>query len=436
MLSAPQGTSRAPGGKRTFPDLKFSGSAHNLSLMKPSGPQFVKCVCQNCPGHIEFDDTRAGEFVTCPHCGLETRLYRPQTPLPSEGLPVSQSAPRPEPTKAPEHEKSSHEPSKQFYFYKSKDGEKGPYTDGQLRSLWANGRITADTVYRSGDSSEWMLLRDSRILSAGQSTLAQVLTSLWPLGKVRFVGITALAFGIASCLSCWIPRLGLSTILLAVIGLLFAFAGMVMASRNKRTGFLFSISGSILCVVALFIGFTSGRFSRNASSGPQLFGKTLAGQEWSKSLSVTQENVLVVVVKADVGRVWYRDAVDRPQFTGAYLTIGLGVANVSATKKVDFESWRGAEFGLGRGVVTLSDNYGNSYKRIDVTPAPNLLDPARDTASLRPTERFYDPVVFEVPVQNAKWLHLELPAKNFGGRGMLRFEIPGSRIKWPAPGEQ
>ena len=38
----------------------------------------AKCVCNNCPGRIEFDESSAGQIVTCPHCGLETELYVPQ----------------------------------------------------------------------------------------------------------------------------------------------------------------------------------------------------------------------------------------------------------------------------------------------------------------------------------------------------------------------
>jgi hypothetical protein len=339
----------------------------NLSAM----PAFVTCRCHYCDGHIEFDASSAGEAIPCPHCGLETTLYVPQTPLP--GPPVTGSPPSP-------------------------------------------------------------------------STVSQA-----PVESKRRVsrfGIAALAFGIMSCLCCWVPWLGLSAILLAFIGLLFASAGIIMATRNRKSGFFFPISGNIVCVVALFIGFITGRFSKPGSlavgqteemqqgSGLRVAGKTLAGREWSRSLSVTQENVQIVVVRANVGTVWYRDAVNQPQSAGQCLTIGLGVANVSDTKKVDFETWRGAEFGIGRGAASLSDNYGNNYKRMNVTPAPNLLDPARDTASIRPTERFYDPVVFEVPVRTIKWLHLELPAENFGGRGMLRFEIPANAIKWPALGEQ
>jgi hypothetical protein len=45
-----------------------------------------------------------------------------------------------------------------LFYYKVKDEEKGPYTFGQLRSMWDNGNITADAVCRSSNSSEWLPL--------------------------------------------------------------------------------------------------------------------------------------------------------------------------------------------------------------------------------------------------------------------------------------
>ena len=57
--------------------------------------QFMTCVCQNCPGHIEFEATHSGESITCPHCGLETKLYVPQDALTEPPAPTSRVAPRP-----------------------------------------------------------------------------------------------------------------------------------------------------------------------------------------------------------------------------------------------------------------------------------------------------------------------------------------------------
>jgi hypothetical protein len=43
----------------------------------------IKCSCQHCNGHIKFDEDmlRPGETqrVECPHCHLETVIYRPQS---------------------------------------------------------------------------------------------------------------------------------------------------------------------------------------------------------------------------------------------------------------------------------------------------------------------------------------------------------------------
>ena len=36
----------------------------------------VKCSCQYCAGHLEFDDSHVDTVIKCPHCGNNTRLYR------------------------------------------------------------------------------------------------------------------------------------------------------------------------------------------------------------------------------------------------------------------------------------------------------------------------------------------------------------------------
>ena len=41
-----------------------------------------------------------------------------------------------------------------------------------------------------------------------------------------------------------------------------------------------------------------------------------------------------------------------------------------------------------------------------------------------PGESLDDVLVFERPTDSAKFIHLELPASNFGGSGTIRFEIP------------
>jgi hypothetical protein len=58
----------------------------------------------------------------------------------------------------------------ELFHIKSMGEEKGPYTREQLRSMWDNGAITADTVFRSVNSPDWRSLENefSPSLAAGE----------------------------------------------------------------------------------------------------------------------------------------------------------------------------------------------------------------------------------------------------------------------------
>ncbi|MEQ1858462.1 MAG: NINE protein [Chthoniobacteraceae bacterium] len=45
----------------------------------------------------------------------------------------------------------------QYYIYRN-DEQHGPYSVGQLRSMWKSGTITGDVPYRYADSDEWIPL--------------------------------------------------------------------------------------------------------------------------------------------------------------------------------------------------------------------------------------------------------------------------------------
>jgi len=53
----------------------------------------VKCNCNNCSQHIEFDTADAGRSVQCPSCGMDTKLYVPTAP--KQKAPVNKAAIRP-----------------------------------------------------------------------------------------------------------------------------------------------------------------------------------------------------------------------------------------------------------------------------------------------------------------------------------------------------
>jgi hypothetical protein len=37
----------------------------------------IKCNCNNCSAHLEFESADAGRVIDCPTCGIETKLYVP-----------------------------------------------------------------------------------------------------------------------------------------------------------------------------------------------------------------------------------------------------------------------------------------------------------------------------------------------------------------------
>jgi hypothetical protein len=42
-----------------------------------AAPGYVICSCNSCDGHIEFPEDGVGQTIPCPHCGLDTTLFKP-----------------------------------------------------------------------------------------------------------------------------------------------------------------------------------------------------------------------------------------------------------------------------------------------------------------------------------------------------------------------
>jgi len=40
---------------------------------------YIKCPCNNCDVFIEFPAHGLGQTIACPHCGMETVLFKPTT---------------------------------------------------------------------------------------------------------------------------------------------------------------------------------------------------------------------------------------------------------------------------------------------------------------------------------------------------------------------
>ena len=149
--------------------------------------------------------------------------------------------------------------------------------------------------------------------------------------------------------------------------------------------------------------------------------------KWTKSDTIRKGDVQISVIKLFArNRPVYGAGPEGFVVTKpAGLTMTVNVKNLSSTKKIDFTTWRLKASNVSKDYASLSDSSGNSYKQIVLG---SVLQDTGDEASIYPGESFDDLIMFQVPVDNIQWLHIELPAANFGGWGTLRFEIPPNKI--------
>jgi len=139
-------------------------------------------------------------------------------------------------------------------------------------------------------------------------------------------------------------------------------------------------------------------------------------------------DVQIQVRSAKVGNVAVKDMFGaEKQSNDELMAITVEVSNLSTGKKIDFSTWQGETMGFDAAFASLSDDNENTYKRINFGAAAKVIGSV-DNESIYPGKTVADILVFEKPEDTVKWLHLELPAKNFKGEGVIRFQIPASMI--------
>jgi hypothetical protein len=109
------------------------------------------------------------------------------------------------------------------------------------------------------------------------------------------------------------------------------------------------------------------------------------------------------------------------------MKITVQVTNANPNRKVEFEGWGKHDFSFDDS-PSLNDNFKNSYKIINFGLGARV-DGQVGVESLYPEKPLTDLLVFEAPLGNMEYLVLELPNKNIGGKGSLKFKIPSSMIR-------
>lgn len=278
------------------------------------------------------------------------------------------------------------------------------------------------------------------------------------------LGIASLVLGIIAFLICWIPFLGLLGLPLSVLGVVLGGVGLLLAFVRKGSGIGFSIAGTALSLLSAFvvIGITTATVKslEEASAKAQATQQTVLvpstptepaadtpdsrpsvdreqppkatapEQQWADARNAVQQGDLQVrIAKVSVGKVPLKDAFrEGSKSKDDFLMVNLELVNKNPTKKVEYHSWSGKDISFDRDYATLEDNFGNSYKRISFGFGSNPIGAVEGSESIYPNKSVTDVLVFETPLETIEYLRLELPAKNFGGTGMLRLQIPKDMI--------
>jgi hypothetical protein len=257
------------------------------------------------------------------------------------------------------------------------------------------------------------------------------------------LGIASLVLGVLCVVLALIPCVGMIALPLAAVGLLLGIIGGGVALARKGRGIGFPIAGSATNLLALAVGgvwlllslSTAGHLAREnktrqsrvpiGESGSQPLEKTPAQpeDEWvdASTGGVTQGDVLVVVKAVEQTGYFRADGSQE----GA-IRVKLQVTNNSQTRKVDYHGW-GVQYLAAAEIPRLTDNFGNTYKTIHFE-ADEAAGQVR-SAAIYPGNSLNDYMTFEAPVKAAEYVHLELPAKNFGGTGQLRLKIPATMFR-------
>ncbi len=400
----------------------------------------ISVVCLSCFAKLRAPDNMAGRTMKCPKCGRAVVVPSPvneaaqPTPAEPPPLPVKRVEPaavRPVPpppiTAAP------------FGLVEQ------PY---RMPTSPASPIAALDYLQDDRPRREHRRLRDDRDSPAQESK------TVHSLGIASIVvGVVALPFSLFPCIGVlFLPLSGLG-ILLGVIG------GIVSLTRRGR-GIGFPIAGTAISGMAALFGIfwlgllsaahrTTERLGRELERPERIVGEEKATgtdsktppktvkpdrppePSWSPSDNAVRHGDLQVkIASASIGKVALKDVIREAAVSEKeFLIVKLELLNLNTTKKVEYYTWSGKDISFDRDYATLKDDFGNGYKRIGFGFGSYPIGAVEKYASVHPFKTLTEVLVFEVPIATATYVVLELPAKNYGAEGVIRFRIPMTSVQ-------
>lgn len=191
----------------------------------------IQFQCPHCDKALKVRDELGGKRGKCPNCSQIVQVPRPQPTVAEQQVPpaVAPTASSPPQAVAP--------PIAQ------------PVPDGVPLGD-PLGQIAAATTVRRVAPARASPRRRA-------STRARASAQREKTKSVNGLGIAALVLGILAAMTCWIPFIGLLSIPVAILGLVFGIIGFLIAIIGGKSGVGMPVSGGIVCAVALIVAILS-----------------------------------------------------------------------------------------------------------------------------------------------------------------------------------
>ncbi|MCA9305428.1 MAG: hypothetical protein KDA16_02775 [Phycisphaerales bacterium] len=280
-----------------------------------------------------------------------------------------------------------------------------------------------------------------------------------PQRSVSGAAVACLAIGCVAILLCWIPFVSTLSLIVGVVGLLLGVIAMFTIGK-RRSGSGMMIGGLVLNSIALFVAFfTSGaallalsglgaspnakqsalqtqsrqtpHTSDSTSSRGAATTQLTSWNDWRQPLdagdiririrSVAIEPLTIVSDTRRTGESAMRDTAE------SFLVIQFSVENRSGTHILSYLTWAPNRYDslIGGAKASLSDEHGNIYA-LQKMPDGVIVLGASGSQRIRPGESVNDLLAFEVPVDAAQVLYLQMGGENVGSNSGLSFEIRDS----------
>lgn len=283
------------------------------------------------------------------------------------------------------------------------------------------------------------------------------------------LGIASLVVGVLSLFVCWIPLVGFS---LGGLGLVLGVCGIVVSLKRKGTGIGYSIAGAAVSTVGILLGVVfdvallgmaeglnevAKQMERDAdfpakqaspAGSDQTPGSDAApgGQQAGEQLKAAGPQALeyhdaakplqlgavqIEIVSVHVGKVPLSQAFlgDDAESVDAQLTVWLKISNTTTNKKIDYLGWMSDSASFLDIDAELTDDADNRYRGVSFG-GMTAVKGADTSGSIYPGKSISDAVVFEPPIDGAKYLDLKLSAKGCREEGEFRFRIPAEMIQF------